>query len=59
MIADNTALKDELQAEQAKMVALLEQVEKSKGDVAALAKYKSQYFRLKREMDNLVAENKI
>ena len=27
MIADNTALKDELQAEQAKMVALLEQVE--------------------------------
>ncbi len=59
MIADNTALKDELQAEQAKMVALLEQVQKSKGDVVALAKYKSQYFRLKREMDNLIAENKI
>lgn len=27
MIADNTALKEELQSEQAKMVALLEQVE--------------------------------
>ena len=59
MIADNTALKDELQAEQAKMVALLEQVEKSKGDTAAMAKYKNEYFRLKREMDNLVAENKV
>ena len=59
MIADNTALKEELQAEQAKMVALLEQVEKSKGDAAAMAKYKNEYFRLKREMDNLVAENKI
>ena len=59
MIADNTALKEELQAEQAKMVELLEQVEKSKGDAAAMKKYKDQYFRLKREMDNLVAENKI
>ena len=59
MIADNTALKEELQAEQAKMFELLEQVEKSKGDAAAMKKYKDQYFRLKREMDNLVAENKI
>ena len=59
MIADNTALKEELQDEQAKMVELLEQVEKSKGDAAAMKKYKDQYFRLKREMDNLVAENKI
>lgn len=59
MIADNTALKDELQAEQAKMVELLEQVEKSKGDAAAMAKYKASYFKLKGEMDNLVAENKL
>lgn len=59
MIADNTALKDELQSEQAKMVELLEQVEKSKGDAAAMAKYKNEYFRLKREMDNLITENKI
>ena len=41
MIADNTALKEELQAEQAIMVELLEQVEKSKGDLAAMAKYKA------------------
>jgi hypothetical protein len=59
IIADNTALKDELLVEQAKMVDLLEQVEKSKGDAAAMAKYKNEYFRLKREMDNLVAENKL
>ncbi|MBP6040044.1 MAG: hypothetical protein KA523_07600 [Flavobacterium sp.] len=59
MLADNTALKDEIQAEQAKMVALLEQVEKSKGDAAAMAKYKGAYLKLKGEMDNLVAENKL
>ena len=59
MLADNTALKDEIQAEQAKMVALLEQVEKSKGDAAAMAKYKVAYLKLKGEMDNLVAENKL
>ena len=44
MIADNTVLKEELQAEQAKMVELLEQVEKSKGDAAAMAKYKMNIF---------------
>ena len=59
MIADNTALKDEIQAEQAKMVALLEQVEQSKGDAAAMAKYKRSYLKLKGEMENLVAENKL
>lgn len=59
MIADNTALKDELQSEQAKMVELLDQVEKSKGDAAAMAKYKASYFKLKGEMDNLIAENKL
>jgi len=59
MIADNTALKDELQAEQTKMIELLDQVEKSKGDVDSMAKYKASYFKLKREMDNLVAENKL
>lgn len=59
MIADNTALKDEIQAEQAKMVELLEQVEKSNGDVAVLSKYKTSYFKLKGEMDNLIAENKL
>lgn len=59
MISDNTALKEELQAEQLKMVELLEEVEKSKGDAASMAKYKGSYLKLKGEMDNLVAENKL
>lgn len=59
MIADNTALKEELQAEQAKMFELLEQVQKSKGDLAAMSKYKASYLKLKGEMDNLIAENKL
>ena len=59
MIADNTALKEEIQAEQSKMVQLLEELEKSKGDVASMTKFKSAYFKLKAEMDNLVAENKL
>ena len=37
---------------------MLEEVKKSKGDVATLTRYKNDYFRLKREMDNLLAENK-
>ena len=59
MIADNTALKDELQAEQSKMVQLLEELEKSKGDAASMAKYKGAFFKLKSDMDNLVAENQL
>ncbi|MFD2909039.1 hypothetical protein ACFSX9_09845 [Flavobacterium ardleyense] len=59
MISDNTALKEELQAEQLKMVELLGEVEKSKGDAASMAKYKGSYLKLKGEMDNLVAENKL
>jgi hypothetical protein len=56
-IADNTALKSELEAEQAKMVDLLEKLKKSKGDATSMAKFKLQYFQLKKDMDNLVAEN--
>lgn len=56
-IGDNTALKGELEEEQAKMVELLEKLKKSEGDVASMAKFKAQYFQLKKEMDNLVAEN--
>lgn len=56
-IADNTALKGELEEEQAKMVELLEKLKKSEGDAVSMAKFKSQYFQLKKDMDNLVAEN--
>lgn len=56
-ISDNTALKGELEAEQAKIVELLEKIKKSDGNVADLSKYKNEYVKLKREMDNLIAEN--
>lgn len=56
-IADNTALKGELEEEQAKIVELLEKIKKSDGNVAQLTKYKNEYVKLKREMDNLIAEN--
>lgn len=58
-IADNTALKGELEEEQAKIVELLEKIKKSNGNVAELSKYKNEYVKLKREMDNLIAENNI
>lgn len=56
-IADNTALKGELETEQAKIVELLEKLKKSDGNVAEMSKYKNEYVKLKREMDNLIAEN--
>ena len=56
-IADNTALKGELEEEQAKIVELLEKIKKSDGNIAELTKYKNEYVKLKREMDNLIAEN--
>uniref|UniRef100_UPI00404B1B4B hypothetical protein n=1 Tax=Flavobacterium sp. TaxID=239 RepID=UPI00404B1B4B len=59
LILEDNALKGEFEAQKQEMVTLLENLEKSKGDVAAMAKYKNEYFRLKREMDNLVAENKL
>jgi peptidoglycan hydrolase CwlO-like protein len=58
-IADNTALKGELEEEQAKIMELLEKIKKSDGSVAELTKYKTQYVKLKREMDNLIAENNV
>jgi hypothetical protein len=59
LISEDNALKAEFEAQKEEMVALLANLEKSKGDVAAMSKYKNEYFRLKREMDNLVAENKL
>lgn len=56
-IADNSGLKSELEAERAKIEELIAQVEKSEGDIAALTRYKNDYARLKREMDNLMREN--
>lgn len=59
MAGENTALKEDIEEQKAEMTKLLEEVQKSKGDASAMARYKNEYFRLKREMDNLVAENKL
>lgn len=53
-IASNTNLKEELEAEKAKVEALIVRVKKGE----SVANYKNDYIRLKREMDSLVAENK-
>lgn len=56
-IAENSGLKGELEAERAKIEELISQVEKSKGDVAVLSRFRDDYRRLKRDMDRLMAEN--
>ena len=56
-IADNTGLKGELEAERAKIEDLLEKVKKAEDNAASLTKYKDDYRRLKREHDQLLAEN--
>ncbi|QYJ67974.1 hypothetical protein [Flavobacterium litorale] len=58
-VAENTELKGELEAERAKIENLIEEVKKWKGDAAALKNFKNQYYKLKGEMDKLLAENEI
>jgi len=57
-IAENTGLKGDLEAERAKIVELLEKVKKADGSAASLAHYKTDYIKLKREHDSLLAEVK-
>jgi hypothetical protein len=52
-IASNTSLKGELEAEKAKVEALIVRVKKGE----SVANYKKDYIRLKREMDSIIAEN--
>lgn len=54
--SENEALEAERQKLLEENKALLAKIEKAQGDAAAMARYKNEYFRLKREMDNLVAE---
>ena len=56
-IAENTSMSDELIAEREKVVNLMSDLKKSKGDAASMAKYKSQYFSLENKMKALIAEN--
>lgn len=53
-IAENTSMSEELIAERDKVVKLMEDLEKSKGDVSA---YKSQVSKLQNNMKALIAEN--
>ena len=56
-IASNATLTEEITVERDKVVALMADIKRSKGDVAALAKYKKQYFALEAKMNTLIAEN--
>lgn len=53
-IAENTSMSDELIAERDKVVALMENLKNSNGNVA---KFKKQYLALESKMKGLVAEN--
>ena len=55
-IAENTSMSDELIAERDKVVKLMEELEKSKGDVKALQKYKQQAFALQSKNTELLAQ---
>lgn len=56
-IAENTSMSDELIQERDKVVNLMSDLNKSKGDVASLSKYRSQYNALQGNMKVLIAEN--
>ncbi len=53
-IAENTTMSDELISERDKVIALMEKLKNSNGNVA---KYKKQYLALESKMKGLVAEN--
>lgn len=56
-IAENTSMSDELIAEREKIVNLMAELKKSKGDAAAMSKYKKQYLELEAKMKTLMQEN--
>lgn len=56
-IAENTSMSEELIKERDKVVDLMENLKKSKGDTASLSKYKAQYLALQSNMKVLIAEN--
>lgn len=55
-IAENTTMSDELIAEREKVVNLISDLKKSKGDAASMSKYKSQYLALDTKMKGLMQE---
>ena len=57
-IEEKTTLSDELIAERDKVVTLIADLEKSKGDVASMEKYRDQYMQLQNNMKKLMTENR-
>ena len=55
-IAENTSMSEELIAEREKVVNLIADLKKSKGDAASMAKYKTQYFALETKMKGMMQE---
>ncbi|WP_298140826.1 hypothetical protein [Flavobacterium sp.] len=55
-IAENTSMSDELIAEREKVVRLMEDLKKSNGNAASMAKYKQQYEGLQTKMKSLMQE---
>lgn len=55
-IAENTSMSEELIAEREKVVNLIADLKKSKGDAASMAKYKTQYFALESKMKGMMQE---
>lgn len=56
-ISENTSMSDELIVERDKVVLLMADLQKSKGDVASLSKYKTQFANLQNNMKVLMQEN--
>lgn len=56
-IEEKTALSDDLVAEREKVINLIADLKKSKGDAASMAKYRDQYNKLQGNMKVLMAEN--
>lgn len=55
-LAENTSMSDELIAEREKVVQLMEEVKRTKGDVSSLSKYKQMYFTLESKNKTLIQE---
>lgn len=55
-IQENTSMSDELIAEREKVVGLMAQLEKSKGDASSMAKYKQQFLGLQTKMTSLMQQ---
>lgn len=56
-IAENTSLSNELIAERDKVAKLIDEVKRSKGEVASLSQYRRKYNELQVKMNDLIKQN--